>query len=183
MKGSPMNIEYITSLQNQITIQAVWELVKRYDHEFIPPLSARESTSQSILTTQHGIEAEPVQYFEQLLKQEFLIALEKDKLLGFMSFNKHYVNDDLQDQLDTIYISTIIVDGDYRGKGITTRFYAALQELAKQWQKPITTRTWSTNHSHIHLLNKLQFKEIKRIKNGRGTGVDTVYYRKWLQGV
>lgn len=46
----------------------------------------------------------------------------------------------------------------------------------------VTTRTWSTNHSHIHVLMKLGFELVKKIDNSRGEGVDTVYYRKIVKG-
>jgi hypothetical protein len=39
-----------------------------------------------------------------------------------------------------------------------------------------TTRTWSTNASHLDLLDELGFDLIKRVEDDRGDGIDTVYY-------
>nr|WP_280521344.1 GNAT family N-acetyltransferase [Paenibacillus mangrovi] len=165
---------------NPILLDGVWELLCLYDREFIPPLSARDYTYQSDLRGCQAAKQEPNRYFETLKKQSFLLAQDQDKVIGFMSFRTHYVSEDLNDQVETIYVTTVIVDKEYRGKGITTRFYVELEEIAKQGDQPIMTRTWSTNDSHIRVLNKIRMQEVKRIENGRGPGLDTVYYRKNL---
>ena len=177
-----MEIRHYEKLTDQLLLEQIWELLRRYNHAFIPPLSARENTYQSNLTDQQSISnAEPVQYFETLKQQSFIVALDNNnQLLGFMSFRMNYICGDLEDNIDTIYISTIIVDEAFRSKGVTTRFYAKMEEIARQEQRPITTRTWSTNNSHIHLLKKIGFTEALVIKNDRGINIDTVYFRKFV---
>lgn len=172
-----MQIQYHEILTNQQLLSGVWKLLCRHDHEFVPPLSARESTYQSNLTGHQTIKTEPKHYFEALQKQAFLLAVSEDEVIGFMSFRLHYASKDLNDQVDTIYITTVIVSETHRGKGITTRFYTELLQIAEELGRPVMTRTWSTNDSHIRVLNKMGLKEIKRIDNGRGPGIDTVYYR------
>jgi hypothetical protein len=44
--------------------------------------------------------------------------------------------------------------------------------------KNIATRTWSTNFSHMHILDKLGFKLVQRDLDDRGVNIDTVYYLK-----
>ena len=45
-------------------------------------------------------------------------------------------------------------------------------------EKNIATRTWSTNYSHMHILDNLGFKLVQRDINDRGVNIDTVYYLK-----
>lgn len=178
----PIQFIFYEKLMEPSLLDGVWKLLCRYDSEFIPPLSAREYTYQSDLTVRRATkQQEPKQYFETLKKQSFLLAQDQDKVIGFMSFRPHYISQDLNDQVETIYVTTVIVDEAYRGQGITTLFYAELEEIVKQRKQPIMTRTWSTNESHIRVLNKIKMQEVKRIENGRGPGLDTVYYRKYLQ--
>ena len=46
----------------------------------------------------------------------------------------------------------------------------------KYSDRPIFTRTWSTNLAHIKILEKFGFSEHLRIKNHRGENIDTVYF-------
>ena len=177
-----MDIKYHEVLTDKHLLEGVWQLLCRYDHDFVPPLSAREYTNQSALTGLHTVTAEPKQYFDNLKKQSFLVAVEQGELAGFMSFRPHEICADLNDEVDTIYITTIIVNEAFRGRGITAQFYSEIWTLAQESNQHITTRTWSTNNSHIRVLSKAGLQEIKRIENGRGQGIDTVYFRKSIKG-
>jgi len=42
----------------------------------------------------------------------------------------------------------------------------------------ICTRTWHTNGAHIHILDTFGFREIARLKDHRGPGLDTVYFAR-----
>ncbi|GGG25406.1 GNAT family N-acetyltransferase [Paenibacillus abyssi] len=174
----PIQFQLYDMLTKPHMLDGVWKLLCRYDHAFIPPLSAREHSYQTDLTVRPTAKQEPKQYFETLKRQSFLLALDRDEVIGFMSFRTHFVSEDLNDGIETIYVTTVIVGEEHRGQGITRRFYEELAEIAKQENQPIMTRTWSTNDSHIRVLNKIGMQEIKRIKNGRGPELDTVYYRK-----
>lgn len=177
----PIQFQYYETLVEPSLLEGVWKLLCRYDSEFIPPLSAREYTYQSDLTVCSTANQEPNRYFETLKKQSFLLVQDRDKVIGFMSFRPHYVSEDVNDQVETIYVTTVIVDEEYRGQGITTHLYVELEEITRLRKQPLMTRTWSTNDSHIRVLNKIRMREVKRIENGRGPGIDTVYYRKYLQ--
>lgn len=161
----------------------VWQLLCKYDHSFIPALSSRQSTSQSNLTHQEHTNIQPYDYFQNILKQSIFLAVnDENKAIGFMSYKPSFISEDIQDNIDTIYITTIIVDEDYRGHGVTTTFYQLIEKLGNKAKKPIMTRTWSTNHAHISVLQKIGMKEIKRLIGARGNGIDTVYYRKEIGG-
>lgn len=174
----PIQNRYYETLTESPLLRGVWDLLCRYDHEFIPPLSAREYTDQSDLTLDVTGMKEPKRYFEMLKEQSFLLAQEQDQVVGFMSFRPDYRYEHGGEHVGTIYVTTVIVDQAYRGQGITTRLYKELEEIAKARNLPIMTRTWSSNDGHIRVLHNIGMQEVNRIKDGRGPGLDTVYYRK-----
>ena len=165
-----MNIITLQNLADSKYSEQVWELICETDNEFVPPLSYRESTTQNTLD-KASVNKLPVQYFEQLKKQSIILALDRDCVIGFMSFRKGFEEIKECD----IYVSTIVVSPLSRGKRITEKMY---NELFKNYTGMTVTRTWSENHAHIHILEKLGFKLIKKIKNHRGNGIDTVYFAK-----
>ena len=147
------------------------------DKDFCPPLSMRSSTTQADFTQQQtsvdGIQS----YFEEMKKQRFAAAYDGDQLLGFVSFKENYVSPEIgEDDLPNIYLSTLIVSPEARGKGITYSIYENLFDTYKN--SNIFTRTWSTNISHTRILSKFGFELFKTIKDDRGKGIDTVYFRK-----
>ncbi len=158
----------------------VWELLKLADHEFIPPLSARHSTTQgNLLPGREDANRGPVEYFDSLKAQRICLYIADGTVAGFIS----YIADHLlkistvSDALLVNYVSTVIVHPSYRGRGITEKLY---REMLRETKLPLATRTWSTNYAHIHILDKLQFKLMMVLKNDRGENIDTVYYMKTL---
>ena len=154
--------------------KGIWALVSDSDHEFVPPLSARQGTTQAQLTGKVEKIA-PTEYFEALTKQSFILCIKGLKVVGFMSYIKDHkleAGESLNIVCD--YISTIIVKKEYRKRGFTTGMYKKLFKYRPG--KIYATRTWSLNHAHLSLLDKLGFKLALRIKDDRGAGIDTVYY-------
>ena len=157
----------------------VYELLKKCDQEFVPPLSQRTSTTQRVLGDSASDErGEPRSYFRQLCGQSAILAVEQGRVLGFMSYRERHVCEDVQDLVITIYVTTIIVDPPHRGQKLTQRMYQKLLDIAQRRDLPVSTRTWSTNDAHIKVLSRLGFYELLRIRDGRGQGIDTVYFRK-----
>ena len=148
----------------------IWDILCATDQEFIPPLSSRESTTQSNLLAVKSTST-PKTYFEELLKQSFLLA-EEEEVQGFLSYRTNHIIKELSD-LSCTYISTVIVSPKYRGQGITAELYNKLIALTDNC---LVTRTWSSNHAHLHILKKLGFVEVLCLKDDRGPGIDTVYY-------
>ncbi len=168
-----MKIKFFKSIKKDLQVnQQVLALMKKHDKDFVPPLSHRGSTTQGNLD--HLPEGNIENYFNEMLEQEFFIAFNEKQVVGFMTFRKNFVSPVIKDA-NNIYISTIIVDEDYRGRGITKDFYRLC--LHKYKQKHIFTRTWSQNMSHIGLLAGIHFTEFHRIPDDRGKGIDTVYYK------
>lgn len=155
--------------QNQL-----FALCSNSDKEFIPPLSQRNSTTQGDLTGGggNGIEA----YCAEVLRQPILVCVEGKQLLGFVSFKENYIPEHIPNaKLPNIYVSTLILSPESRGRGLTKKLYAHL--FAEQFpDRSIYTRTWSTNAAHLKILGDFGFVELLRIANHRGNGIDTVYY-------
>lgn len=149
------------------------DLISIADEEFVPPLSARTSTIQQNLKNAEG--EDTFDYFMEVLRGRVLLAWEDGKVIGFMSLRPNHVLTPPDGKaLRTIYITTMIVHPDHRGKGISYRFYEYLINHSTQ---PITTRTWSTHPVHNEVLQKAGFEEWWRIPDDRGPGVDTVYWK------
>ena len=157
--------------------EQIYKLLVDSDEEFFPPLSMRNSTTQSNLTVGEKSEDGILNYFEELKKQKIMVAHENDKLLGFVSDREDYVNSEIgMEELPDIYISTLVVNRDARGKGITGEMYKNLFDVYKNVN--VFTRTWSTNFAHIKILSKFDFEVFRVLKDDRAKGVDTVYFKK-----
>ena len=173
-------LEFI--VYNKLTdeyMNQVWELLKKIDKEFIPPLSTRKSTHQKELNTPNTQSEEPVEYFRQMKEQKIILALEKDKVGGFLTYISEFKLEIGNETMISEYVSTIGVDPAYRKKGIAQSLYKKLIENSPG--KRITTRTWSLNKSHLHILEEMGFELLVTIKNDRGRGIDTVYYTRRIK--
>lgn len=171
---------------NEDEQQAVARLVAEADNAFIPPLSARYSTTQQELssTTEIDRRASTRPYTDELLTQSFIFAVktyekhsEQSRIVGFLSYRP---NTKLLGRNTPLshYVSTIIVNPTFRGRQLAQRMYKELFAIATKAGQTVSTRTWSTNSSHISLLLKQDFRLVKTIPNDRGRGLDTVYYER-----
>jgi len=180
-----MNITYKVekSIQTDEIKEQIWQILCECDKEFIPALSARESSTQGNLNNNTSLDVKPQSYFENMITQNFILAIDEEtgSLVGFMTFRSNYHCEELKDYAPSNYITTICVKKDYRNHGITKGFYEVILENVEDAELAsnfVTTRTWSTNDAHIHLLNKLGFINCTTLKNHRGEGIDTVYFAK-----
>jgi len=172
-----MNIELLNSQEQVKYYDEILKMLVAGDDDFIPPLSARTSTTQSNLNISKRRENGILNYFDELKKQRIMVAKENDKLIAFVSFKENYTNEEIgEDALPNIYLSTLIVKPEGRGKGLTQMMYKI---LFKEYENAnIFTRTWSTNIAHIKILSKFNFETLCVLKNHRGVGIDTVYFVK-----
>ena len=152
----------------------VWEILRSADEEFIPPLSSRNDTTQKSLAGGGADAGGPVAYFEQMIRQAFILTVEEETVVGFLTYIPDHSLELGQEKIICDYISTIVVAPAFRNQGITREMYQTL--LQKRSGKAIATRTWSTNYAHMHLLETLGFALVRTLKNDRGKGIDTVYY-------
>lgn len=176
-QGAIMLFKVLTKSEQDKYDNEILDMLRESDDEFVPPLSARSSTTQSDLTQTTRANNGVLNYFEEVKKQKILIAVEDEKLLAFVSFKENFVSEKIGEEcLPNIYISTVLVSPNGRGRGITGKMYGVLFEEYENTN--VLTRTWSTNEAHIKILSKLDFEKMSVIKNDRGEGIDTVYFKR-----
>ena len=149
------------------------------DKEFYPPLSARNSTTQTVLSGDGNLSDTPVvpeEYFKTMSGQSIVLAIQDETIAGFLSYKPGYELEIDGKKIICSYVSTIVVSPEFRGQGVTGKMYLKLFECSAD--KYVATRTWSKNTAHIHILDRLGFDLIMTLKDDRGPGIDTVYYGK-----
>ena len=108
-------------------------------------------------------------YLSSLLSQKLLLAVDRDRVIGLLSYRENYV---FEGAVFPAYVSTIAVRRGYRKLGVGKKLYG---ELLKRKGR-VLVRTWSGNYAHENLLKDLGFSLYKEIRNHRGKGIDTLYY-------
>ena len=164
----------LNTAQKEQYKEELFKILTQNDTAFVPPLSQRTGTTQ----TAFGGQVNPsgvADYLNQMLTQQILAVFMEEKPVGFVSYIENRTDNDFP--LPNLYISTLVLQPETRGMGITKKLYHHLfNELYPTHS--IYTRTWSTNIAHIKILQGFGFEELKRIPNDRGNGIDTVYYAK-----
>jgi len=165
--------------------QAVWELLLGSDREFVPALSTRHGPSDTSLNQGDLAKAlAPRDYFNEMAKQPILVGRVDGKIVGFLSFKTDYLVPEILTSVDA-YVSTLIVSPQCRGKKISLHLYESLftnrRIQCNTSSLCIATRTWSTNWSHLTILEKLGFACALSKKDARGQGIDTVIYTLSLE--
>lgn len=152
-------------------------LLAAAEDEFVPPLSAREGTTQTAGLDERRNDALD-EYYEQCIDQSFVLARDGDDVFGFLSFRTGYAIDELGEYAPSSYVSTIIVDPAHRRDGYAREMYRELlTDVPSAVRDPyVTTRTWGSNDRHLNLLGDIGFELLTRIEDDRGEGIDTVYY-------
>ena len=172
-----MELKILTPAEQAAYGSQILEMLTDSDQEFVPPLSARSSTTQQELNSRKTNPEGIRQYYTQLQTQKVMAAVEGDRLLAFVSYIENYQSGPIT-QADTpnIYLSTLVMRPEARGKGLTKKLYADL--FAVYESAPVFTRTWSTNGAHIRILDYFAFQRLAVLKDHRGAGIDTVYFVK-----
>lgn len=160
-------------------IQAdVLKLLKEIDCEFVPPLSFRKSTTERnlISTNNEGIAS----YFAEVIQQIVVVAMVDGQLAGMITFKYFHNLEILNMYVPCNYITTLGVFPEFRRHGIARSLYGYITENLPQHIQCayLVTRTWSSNISHLCLLDKLGFQIVSIIKNDRSKGIDTLYYAR-----
>lgn len=171
---------HLVALSDRVLVEWAFDLLKRSDKEFVPPLSHRIGTGMNFATATTpppgvaGIE----RYFDDLKQQQLVFARIAGVPAGFLSFRPEIQNACFGQFQPVNYVTTICIEPEFRGCGIGAGFYRfMLSNLPADHQLPFTgTRTWSTNESHIHLLKNMGFDVACTLPNDRAPGVDTVYF-------
>ncbi|HIX16196.1 MAG TPA: GNAT family N-acetyltransferase [Candidatus Hungatella pullicola] len=152
-------------------------ILRECDQEFVPPISERTSTSQTDWSMEEKERGVAI-YLKQLIKQHMLLAVQEEKVAGFLSYQDSFNCPILKEFPNCCYLTTLCVGHDSRGAGLSKLLYArAVNEIAERFPgAAVTLRTWSTNKAQLHILKELGFSCQTLLKDDRGEGVDTVYY-------
>ena len=170
-----MEFILLNEQQKELYSKEIIRLMTLSDKDFVPPLSSRSSTLQKNLVGETAT-GDVTPYFNEMIKQQVLGFFEDGVFLGFVSFKLNYTNDVISENtLPNVYLSTLVLAEEARGKKVTVRAYDHIFNTLYP-NHSIYTRTWSTNIPHTKILSKFDFSELKRIKNDRGDGIDTVYF-------
>ena len=143
----------------------VAKLIDLYSDDFIPSLKVRSSMLDRNFTRSIPIYPSTELYYRSIETHPAVLTIDNKKVLGFLSYIA---------STEEVYVSTLIVDREYRKHGIAKYLYKYLIRTFPDLN--ISARTWSTNKAHIHLLESIGFTLTKTLENDRTSGVDTVYY-------
>jgi ribosomal protein S18 acetylase RimI-like enzyme len=158
----------------------IWLVLEKTNEEYFPALSSREPgrIDQPPLLRK-SLWPQPVDYFEEILKEHVVLAYIDDKVVGMMTYVPRFNSSTLAAWSPCTYIDTVGVIPGWRRRGVARAMYQALFEVESVKALPhVALRTWSTNLSHMSLLDKLGFEEVDRHLDERAPGVDTVYYAR-----
>lgn len=167
-----IEIRQAESLTQQEEAQ-VRALMEACADEFVPSLRTRSGPEQADFSGDEGDSLDD--YLHDMLQQSFLLAEEDGHVVAFLSYVTNFKCDGLGDYCPCDYASTLITAPDHRGQGLANRLYEALENRPER-SKFIGSRTWSTNQAQMHIFPKRGWKIISVVENGRGPGIDTVYF-------
>ena len=173
-----MELIYVEKIEGCGYDRDILGLLEQADGEFIPPLSARGSTTQQDLAANEAVSTGVLDYYETMAQQPAILAVEDGRCLGFMAFKIDYACPQ-SPGFPNLYASTCVVHPDFRGRGMMRGFYEAM--IAAFPTRPIYTRTWHENIGHLKVLGRLGFTLLETLENDRGPGIHTVYYGRKVQ--
>lgn len=109
-----MKIKHYTTIRDTKKLADMRGLLEMCDKEFVPHLSARASTTQASLNLQSGENDGIESYFQDIAAQSAMVAVEKDKVIAFMSFKRDYICEHITNEfLPNLYVTTVIVHPAY----------------------------------------------------------------------
>lgn len=162
-----MQLILLSNDEKEIYKEQILAILRIGNNDFVPPLSARFSQNW-----EEG-------YFGGMASGDILAATENGKILGFVAFKKNYLYENIiaEDSFPNIYVGTLLVHPDARGRHLAREMYTHLFDTLFP-DANLFTRTWSTNDAHIAILSRFGFSKIARIESDRAEGIDTVYFGK-----
>ncbi len=173
-----MEFKLLSLTEKETYREEIFNMLVDADDDFLPPLSSRivdPETNRNTFSDERN-EQNIRDYCAAMLKESVLAIFLDSALCGFVSFAENLKNETIT-ETPNIYIGTAVIAASLRGKGVLKAAYDYLFNTVFP-ERSIFTRTWSTNAAHIKVLSKFSFDEIKRIKDDRGDGIDTIYFAK-----
>lgn len=157
-----------------------------YEDEFVPPLTARSGVEEWD-DDEPGESLDP--FLDDCFDQEVIGAFNGDgELIGITVYDYGFFHALPQEMNPCVYVTITLVAEDYRQQGVNQRistevYNHALELSGKQNIQSMAFRTWSTNEGGKALMEKYNFKEMYRIEDDRGEGVDSIYYAAQLEDI
>ena len=115
MSNTSEKVRFVYQKELQTSYQTdVRELLCASDKEFIPPLSKRKGTTQQSFSEEKDDNTGLTLYYQQMLQQEFILAIENEKVVGFLTFIPDHILDLESNKYKCDYVSTVIVSSESR---------------------------------------------------------------------
>ena len=159
-----MDIPIVVQRATVQHFEAVLAFVQLVDAEFVPPLSVRYCLRE--LVRQYLCEPGKACLLETGADRAIRAALLYELNAPLTS---------------SAYLVFFAVRPDCRRTGLALRFrLAALEVMRASDIHEVTTRTWSTNGAMLALNQQSGFTCTHVVKDERGPGIDSVYFRRTL---
>lgn len=110
----------------------------------------------------------------------YIVLNDNNDIIGLGCFDPRCNREDIPIGNQTFsYLSLIMVDEDYRGKGIGEKIFDKMvSDCLTQGVPPMVLCTWEGNQAMIGMMKKKSFKICSVKKNHRYNGQDSLYFRK-----
>lgn len=148
-------------------------LTRRCDGDFVPLCPGATGSVRSSATSALRPGRTSRSYVDSLLELAHLVVLVQDELLvGYCAYYWPW----MWRGTEHVYVSTAVVAPSHRGRGLSTRTGRRVVARALRRRVPLLAKTWSTNQASMGALARWGRVD-KIVRDERGAGIDTVYWR------
>lgn len=148
-------------------------LTRRCDGDFVPLCPGATGSVRSSATSALRPGRTSRSYVDSLLELAHLIVLVQDeRLVGYCAYYWPW----MWRGTEHVYVSTAVVAPSHRGRGLSTRTGRRVVARALRRRVPLLAKTWSTNQASMGALARWGRVD-KIVRDERGAGIDTVYWR------
>ena len=148
-------------------------LTRRCDGDFVPLCPGATGSVRSSATSALRPGRTSRSYVDSLLELAHLVVLVQDELLvGYCAYYWPW----MWRGTEHVYVSTAVVAPSHRGRGLSTRTGRRVVAHALRRRVPLLAKTWSTNQASMGALARWGRVD-KIVRDERGAGIDTVYWR------
>lgn len=148
-------------------------LTRRCDGDFVPLCPGATGSVRSSATSALRPGRTSRSYVDSLLELAHLVVLVQDeRLVGYCAYYWPW----MWRGTEHVYVSTAVVAPSHRGRGLSTRMGRRVVAHALRRRVPLLAKTWSTNQASMGALARWGRVD-KIVRDERGAGIDTVYWR------
>lgn len=148
-------------------------LTRRCDGDFVPLCPGATGSVRSSATSALRPGRTSRSYVDSLLELAHLVVLVQDeRLVSYCAYYWPW----MWRGTEHVYVSTAVVAPSHRGRGLSTRTGRRVVARALRRRVPLLAKTWSTNQASMGALARWGRVD-KIVRDERGAGIDTVYWR------